>query len=94
LRHDDIAASADGAVALASLTNIVGFGSPMLSSHRGIFSLGFVVAVGVVCLWVASVTTLPSLLALLGRSRPTDRVPHQALSLALVPAVPEEGLGR
>ena len=45
----------------------------MLSSHRGIWSLGFVVAVGVVCLWVASVTTLPSLLRLVARREPSDR---------------------
>jgi uncharacterized protein len=85
-----LAPSAAKALTLASLTNIVGFGSLMLSSHRGIFSLGLVVALGVVCLWVASVTTLPSLLALLGRSRPVDRAPRETLSLARVPAVPRE----
>jgi hopanoid biosynthesis associated RND transporter like protein HpnN len=85
-----LAPSAAKAITLASLTNIVGFGSLMLSSHRGIFSLGLVVAVGVVCLWIASVTTLPSLLALLGKRRRADRVPHQALSLVPVPAVPRE----
>ena len=86
-----LAPSAAKAITLASLTNIVGFGSLMLSSHRGIFSLGFVVAVGVVCLWVASVTTLPSLLALLGRSRRADRVPRRdAAGSAPVPAVPRE----
>ena len=60
----------------------------MLSSHRGIFSLGLVVAIGVVCLWVASVTILPSLLALWGRL--ADRVPVQRLRLAGVPGVPRE----
>jgi uncharacterized membrane protein YdfJ with MMPL/SSD domain len=39
----------------------------MLSSHRAIWSLGFVVAAGVVCLWAASVATLPALLGLLAR---------------------------
>jgi hopanoid biosynthesis associated RND transporter like protein HpnN len=85
-----LAPSAAKAITLASLTNIVGFGSLMLSSHRGIFSLGLVVAVGVVCLWVASVTTLPSLLALLVRSRRADRVPRETLRLGRVPAVPRE----
>ena len=85
-----LAPSAAKAITLASLTNIVGFGSLMLSSHRGIFSLGLVVAVGVVCLWVASVTTLPSLLALLGRSRRADRAPRETLRLGRVPAVPRE----
>ena len=88
---EPLAPSAAKAITLASLTNIVGFGSLMLSSHRGIFSLGLVVAVGVVCLWLASVTTLPSLLALLGRSRLADRVPLPTLSVAPVPAVPKRG---
>jgi hypothetical protein len=69
-----LAPGAAKAITLASLTNVVGFGSLMLSSHRGIWSLGFVVAVGVVCLWVASVTTLPSLLDLVARRRRGDRV--------------------
>jgi uncharacterized protein len=68
-----LAPSTAKAITLASLTNVVGFGSLMISSHRGIWSLGFVVALGVVCLWVASLTTLPSLLSLLARRRPVDR---------------------
>ena len=80
-----LAPSAAKAITLASLTNAVGFGSLMLSGHRGIFSLGFVVAVGVVCLWVASLTTLPSLLALFGQSRPADRVSGGGLSLGGIP---------
>ena len=79
-----LAVSAAKAITLASLTNIVGFGSLMLSSHRGIFSLGFVVTVAIVCLWVASVTTLPGLLGLIARRRarraaqvntPSGRIP-------------------
>ncbi len=69
-----LAPSAAKAITLASLTNIAGFGSLMLSSHRGIWSLGFVVALGVLCLWIASVTTLPSLLRLLAQRAPADRV--------------------
>jgi hopanoid biosynthesis associated RND transporter like protein HpnN len=65
-----LASSAAKAITLASLTNVVGFGSLMLSTHHGIWSLGAVVAIGVGCLWVASVTTLPSLLSLLARRRP------------------------
>jgi predicted RND superfamily exporter protein len=69
-----LAPSAAKAITLASLTNIVGFGSLMLSSHRGIWSLGFVVALGVFCLWAASVTTLPSLFRLFARRAPADQV--------------------
>jgi uncharacterized protein len=85
-----LAPSAAKAITLASLTNIVGFGSLMLSSHRGIFSLGLVVAIGVVCLWVASVTTLPSLLALVRRRRPARRVRHDRPSLEPLPAISRE----
>jgi hypothetical protein len=76
-RADDrrpLAPSAAKAITLASLTNIVGFGSLMLSSHRGIWSLGFVVALGVLCLWVASVATLPSLFRLVAQRAPADQV--------------------
>jgi hopanoid biosynthesis associated RND transporter like protein HpnN len=69
-----LATSAAKAITLASLTNIVGFGSLMVSSHRGIWSLGFIVAIGVFCLWVASVTTLPSLLSLFARREASGRI--------------------
>ena len=82
-----LAPSAAKAITLASLTNMVGFGSLMLSSHRGIFSLGLVVALGVACLWVATVTALPSLLALIGRRRPAARALRRSPSLVRVPAV-------
>jgi predicted RND superfamily exporter protein len=61
-----LARSTAKAIALSSLTSIVGFGSLMISSHRGIFSLGLLVALGVGSVLVASLTTLPSLLAVLG----------------------------
>jgi uncharacterized protein len=61
-----LARSTAKAIALAALTTIVGFGSLMLSSHRGIYSLGLLVALGVGSVFIASLTTLPSLLAILG----------------------------
>jgi predicted RND superfamily exporter protein len=54
------------AITLAALTTIVGFGSLMISGHRGIYSLGLLVALGVGSVLIASLTTLPSLLAILG----------------------------
>jgi uncharacterized protein len=54
------------AVTLAALTGIVGFGSLMISSHHGIYSLGLLVTLGVGSVLLASLTTLPSLLAILG----------------------------
>jgi uncharacterized protein len=61
-----LARSTAKAITLAALTTIVGFGSLMISSHRGIHSLGLLVALGVGSVLIASLTTLPSLLAILG----------------------------
>jgi hypothetical protein len=61
-----LARSTAKAIILAALTTIVGFGSLMISSHRGIYSLGLLVALGVGSVLIASLTTLPSLLAILG----------------------------
>ena len=83
-----LAPSAAKAITLASLTNIVGFGSLMLSSHYGIWSLGAVVALGVACLWVASVATLPSLLHVLDRARGAVEA-HQS---SAVPPARAEGV--
>ena len=61
-----LARSTAKAIILAALTTIVGFGSLMISGHRGIYSLGLLVALGVGGVLIASLTTLPSLLAILG----------------------------
>jgi hopanoid biosynthesis associated RND transporter like protein HpnN len=50
-------------VILAALTTTVGFGTLMLSHHRGIFSLGFVAWVGSICVLIAAVILLPAVLA-------------------------------
>jgi hopanoid biosynthesis associated RND transporter like protein HpnN len=61
-----LARSTGKAITLSALTTIIGFGSLMISSHRGIYSLGLLVALGVGSVLIASLTTLPSLLAILG----------------------------
>jgi hypothetical protein len=50
-------------VILAALTTTMGFGTLMISSHRGIFSLGFVAWTGSLCILVAAVILLPAFLA-------------------------------
>ncbi len=60
-----LARSTAKAVTLAALTGIVGFGSLMIASHRGIYSLGLLVSLGISSVLIASLTTLPSLLAVL-----------------------------
>ncbi|MGO9577880.1 MAG: MMPL family transporter [Desulfobaccales bacterium] len=49
-------------VALASLTTTVGFGSLMISSHRGTFTLGLLATVGSLCVLWASLRVLPAIL--------------------------------
>jgi len=52
------------AVVLSSLTTMIGFGSMMVADHYGVFSLGLVLSLGVLCCLVASITFLPALLKL------------------------------
>ncbi|MCE7872500.1 hypothetical protein DYH09_19265 [bacterium CPR1] len=58
------------AVALAAITTIAGFGSLMLADHRGIASLGFVMASGVLANLIGAELALPALLRLTQRPRP------------------------
>jgi hypothetical protein len=50
-------------VILAALTTTVGFGTLMISHHRGIFSLGFVAWAGSICVLVSAIILLPALMA-------------------------------
>ncbi len=61
-RGSIIANSTGRAVFLSSATSMAGFGSLMVASHRGIFSLGSLLAVGVGSVLLASLTVLPALL--------------------------------
>jgi len=56
------------AVLVSGLTAIAGFGSLILAKHRGIHSLGFIMASGIALCMVAGLTFLPALLAWLGRN--------------------------
>jgi uncharacterized protein len=58
------------AVLVSGLTAIAGFGSLILAKHRGIHSLGVVMAMGLALCMIAALTFLPALLNLLGRWRP------------------------
>ncbi len=75
-----IPASTGKGVALASLTTIVGFGSLMVSGHRGVHSLGLLLTLGTACVLVASFTVLPGVLGILAGRRRTDVPPAERLS--------------
>lgn len=77
-----IANSTGRAVFLSATTTMVGFGSLMVASHRGIFSLGFLLSVGVGSILLASLTVLPALLWYLygvRQSEPAREVPRAVL---------------
>jgi len=60
-----LARSTGKAVLVSGLTTIAGFGSLIIAQHRGISSLGFVMAIGTATCMFAGITTLPAILNLL-----------------------------
>lgn len=79
-----LAWSTGRAVTLSSLTTLVGFGSLMLSSHRGIYSLGLLVALGVGSVLLASLAVLPSLLVVLAAragNRAVSKMDHEGTAV-------------
>ena len=57
------------AILIASLTTMVGFGSLMLATHRGMASLGALLVIGVGACTVAAMIVLPNLLIVTGIAR-------------------------
>jgi len=73
------------AVVFSTLSTIIGFGSLMISHHRGIFSIGLLLTLGMASVLLASITTLPSLLSVLSaRSRKTADLPSEQGELSPV----------
>jgi hopanoid biosynthesis associated RND transporter like protein HpnN len=79
-----VAGSTGQAVALFSLTTMIGFGSLMVANYYGIFSMGLLLTVAVGSVLVASLTVLPLILF-----RPA---PTEAPVLRADPPVEEEEL--
>jgi hopanoid biosynthesis associated RND transporter like protein HpnN len=70
-----LAKSTGKAVLVSGLTAIAGFGSLILARHRGIHSLGAVMATGLTTCMIAALTLLPALLNLTIRRRGTKNQP-------------------
>jgi predicted RND superfamily exporter protein len=69
-QHPSILARSTGkAVFVSGLTAIAGFGSLIVAKHRGIHSLGIVMAAGVTSCMIAALTFLPTLLMLMVERR-------------------------
>ena len=64
-----LAKSTGKAVLVSALTTIAGFGSLVVADHRGIRSLGSIMAAGTAACMVAGLTSLPALLTLQERRK-------------------------
>jgi hypothetical protein len=61
-------------ILVAALTTVLGFGTLMIASHRGLFGLGLVLSLGVSCCMLTALVFLPALLRLQGgRIAATER---------------------
>jgi len=65
-----MSSSTASAVLITSLTTMVGFGSLMIASHRGLQSLGRVLTLGVSCCLFTSLVMLPAMLTWLRQDSP------------------------
>ena len=77
-----IARSAVMGVMLNGITTMVGFGSLMIASHQGIFSLGLLLTLGSFCGLVAALVVLPVLLQLQRKGAETAVVAVEKSSAA------------
>ena len=64
-----LAKSTGKAVLVSALTTIAGFGSLIVAEHRGIRSLGYIMATGTAACMLAGLTFLPAVLTLMERRR-------------------------
>jgi predicted RND superfamily exporter protein len=61
------------AILLTSVSTMLGFGSLMVAHHRGLFSLGWVLTVGIGLCWLFSVLLLPALFSAIVRWQNNSR---------------------
>lgn len=73
-------ASTASAVLITSLTTIIGFGSLMIASHRGLQSLGRVLVIGMGCTIFCSIVLLPAFLTWWTRKRKSseEKTPEES----------------
>jgi predicted RND superfamily exporter protein len=66
------------AILVNTLTTMVGFGSLMVARHRGLYSLGLVLTLGIGACLLVSLVLLPALLTLLAHGRAEEQAEEQA----------------
>lgn len=62
-----VSGSTINSIVLTATTSMVGFGSMMIAKHRGMYSLGLVLTIGVGCCMCISLGLLPAILSWLSR---------------------------
>jgi predicted RND superfamily exporter protein len=68
-------------VLVKALTTMIGFGTLMISSERGLAGLGFILTVGVGCSMLTALLLLPAILTLMTRRRATPAPAAEKLLL-------------
>src|SRR5262249_39210567 len=80
LRRRDGAATISRAIGrgvfVKALTTIIGFGTLMISSERGLASLGFILALGVSCCMLTALLFLPAVLGALSKKQVSESLSH------------------
>ena len=69
-------------VIVTSLTSIVGFGSLIVASHQGMFSIGVLLALGVASSLLVSLLLMPPILVLVARHQPAPMEPVRVIRKA------------
>jgi predicted RND superfamily exporter protein len=74
--HYSLSYATGRGIMVAALTTILGFGTLMISQHRGLASLGLVLTLGVTCCMLTALVFLPALLRLATVHRQRDEAKH------------------
>ncbi|MCI0463705.1 MAG: MMPL family transporter, partial [Gemmataceae bacterium] len=77
-------------IMVAALTTILGFGTLMISSHRGLASLGLVLTLGVGCCMLTALVFLPAVLRLLSTRQPRKIEPAALSAVEPQPVIAVE----
>lgn len=73
------------ALVLNGTTTIVGFAAMIVAAHRGLYSLGLVVTIGISCCYFVALIMLPAVLTLVSRSQQPAPDRHRRLVAAPAP---------
>lgn len=84
-RRYRISPSIINSLVLTSTTTMVGFGSMLLAAHRGLYTFGLVVTLGVASSVFIALVPLPAILTLLDRRRRTPLLTYHNLAQSSAP---------